>query len=481
MEKALVDQTSALDPTEFIYAKLKDSTCYDRRIRPNAGITPKNVNVSLYVSSIDSITETTMDYRMTVFLRMRWIDPRNFRKVFLAAFSICKLQPANFCFRHGIWIPDLFFFNEKKAAFHEIITQNRLLRISPNGSIYVSIRISIVLSCHMQLEKFPMDMQQCYIQAESFGYNMNDLAFKWSADKSIDMPGGIALPQFKIMGHKLADCTKSYTSGQYTCLRATFVLKREIGYYMIQIYIPSFLIVVLSWVSFWIAVEATPARVSLGITTVLTITSMRSEAGSSLPKVSYVKAIDIWLSLCMAFVFAALLEFAVANYLSRQKNGILYKNSIRTYELKQLLQKIISRTDGKNSSNGNITRRNKHHRKQEKNNYKHRSDLYSNGVSTMNNQLDPYYENKEEYYVEYSPEENIQSIEAELAKAKKENKEAKEYYKKLSTRLEIECRILFPLSFFGFLVCYIVYYYFITDDSTTVMQGMTPYDEFAEE
>ena len=135
------------------------------------------------------------------------------------------------------------------------------------------------------------------------------------------MPGGIALPQFKIMGHKLADCTKSYTSGQYTCLRATFVLKREIGYYMIQIYIPSFLIVVLrnpwkfkneskillehifwlfrSWVSFWIAVEATPARVSLGITTVLTITSMRSEAGSSLPKVSYVKAIDIWLSLCM--------------------------------------------------------------------------------------------------------------------------------------------------------------------------------------
>ncbi|CAG5110093.1 Oidioi.mRNA.OKI2018_I69.chr2.g4533.t1.cds [Oikopleura dioica] len=210
---------------------------------------------------------------------------------------------------------------------------------------------------------------------------------------------------------------------------------------------------------------------------------MRSEAGSSLPKVSYVKAIDIWLSLCMAFVFAALLEYAVANYLSRQRNGILYKNSIRTYELKQLLHKIVSRSNGGKDSQA-VNRRRKNHRKQERNNYKHRSDLYSNGhidKYSLNNQMDPYYDNKEEYYVEYSPEENKQSIEAELAKAKKENKEAQEYYKKLSTKLEIECRILFPLSFFGFLICYIVYYYYITDDSVEVMQGMTAYNETADE
>lgn len=139
------------------------------------------------------------------------------------------------------------------------------------------------------------------MQIESFGYNTNDVLFQWDTSNgySIDMGSGLELPQFRILGHRTTDCTKTYTSGKYTCIRADFILEREIGYYMIQIYIPSFLIVVLSWVSFWIAVEATPARVSLGITTVLTITSMRSEAASSLPKVSYVKAIDIWLSLCM--------------------------------------------------------------------------------------------------------------------------------------------------------------------------------------
>ena len=34
-------------------------------------------------------------------------------------------------------------------------------------------------------------------------------------------------------------------------------------------YVPSLLIVVLSWVSFWINIEAAPARTALGITTVL--------------------------------------------------------------------------------------------------------------------------------------------------------------------------------------------------------------------
>ena len=63
--------------------------------------------------------------------------------------------------------------------------------------------------------------------------------------EAIDMGLGLELPQFSILGHRTADCTKTYTSGQYTCIRADFVLEREIGYYMIQIYIPSFLIVVL--------------------------------------------------------------------------------------------------------------------------------------------------------------------------------------------------------------------------------------------
>jgi len=77
---------------------------------------------------------------------------------------------------------------------------------------------------------------------------------------------------------------------------------------------PSILIVMLSWVSFWINHEATSARVALGITTVLTMTTISTGVRASLPRISYVKAIDIYLVTCFVFVFAALLEYAAVNY-----------------------------------------------------------------------------------------------------------------------------------------------------------------------
>lgn len=75
------------------------------------------------------------------------------------------------------------------------------------------------------------------------------------------------------------------SKGKFTCIEVKFHLERQMGYYLIQMYIPSLLIVILSWVSFWINMDAAPARVGLGITTVLTMTTQSSGSRASLPKV----------------------------------------------------------------------------------------------------------------------------------------------------------------------------------------------------
>lgn len=77
------------------------------------------------------------------------------------------------------------------------------------------------------------------------------------------------------------------------------------------------MIVMLSWVSFWLNIDGVAARTSLGLLTVLTMTTMSSTARSELPRVSYIKAMDVWLAMCLVFVFAALIEFANVNVLSR--------------------------------------------------------------------------------------------------------------------------------------------------------------------
>lgn len=97
-------------------------------------------------------------------------------------------------------------------------------------------------------------------------------------------------------------------------------LRRNHGYYITQIYVPSALVVILSWVNFWLTVDAVPARISLGLLTVLTTTTQSTSFFSNLQKVSYIKALDVWLAVCMLFVFAALLEFAYVNVTYRVTN-----------------------------------------------------------------------------------------------------------------------------------------------------------------
>ncbi|NXC48757.1 GLRA3 protein, partial [Penelope pileata] len=308
-----------MSPSDFLDKLMGRMSGYDARIRPNFKGPPVNVTCNIFINSFGSIAETTMDYRVNIFLRQNWNDPR-------LAYSeypddSLDLDPSML---DSIWKPDLFFANEKGANFHEVTTDNKLLRIFKNGNVLYSIRLTLILSCPMDLKNFPMDVQTCIMQLESFGYTMNDLIFEWQEKGAVQVAEGLTLPQFLLKEEKdLCYCTKHYNTGKFTCIEVRFHLERQMGYYLIQMYIPSLLIVILSWVSFWINMDAAPARVALGITTVLTMTTQSSGSRASLPKVSYVKAIDIWMAVCLLFVFSALLEYAAVNFVSRQHKELL--------------------------------------------------------------------------------------------------------------------------------------------------------------
>lgn len=75
------------------------------------------------------------DYRVNVFLRQQWNDPRLAYREYPD--DSLDLDPSML---DSIWKPDLFFANEKGANFHEVTTDNKLLRIFKNGNVLYSIR-----------------------------------------------------------------------------------------------------------------------------------------------------------------------------------------------------------------------------------------------------------------------------------------------------------------------------------------------------
>ncbi|MGH0179862.1 UNVERIFIED_CONTAM: hypothetical protein FKN15_002800 [Acipenser sinensis] len=72
------------------------------------------------------------------------------------------------------------------------------------------------------------------------GYTMNDLIFEWLDISPVQVAEGLTLPQFILKDEKdLGYCTKYYNTGKFTCIEVKFHLERQMGYYLIQMYIPS--------------------------------------------------------------------------------------------------------------------------------------------------------------------------------------------------------------------------------------------------
>uniref|UniRef100_T1JD84 Neurotransmitter-gated ion-channel transmembrane domain-containing protein n=1 Tax=Strigamia maritima TaxID=126957 RepID=T1JD84_STRMM len=94
-----------------------------------------------------------------------------------------------------------------------------------------------------------------------------------------------------------------------------FTFERRILQNILIIFLPSILIIILSWISFWLDVDLAAPRVALGQTSLLTLAAQFNHVQRNLPAVSTVKALDVWMFTCIFLAFGSLLEFAIAyNY-----------------------------------------------------------------------------------------------------------------------------------------------------------------------
>ncbi|XP_010591476.1 gamma-aminobutyric acid receptor subunit delta [Loxodonta africana] len=310
---------------------------YARNFRPGIGGPPVNVALALEVASIDHISEVNMEYTMTIFLHQSWRDSR------LSYSHTNETLGLDSRFVDRLWLPDTFIVNAKSAWFHDVTVENKLIRLQPDGVILYSTRITSTVACDMDLAKYPMDEQECMLDLESYGYSSEDIVYYWSENQEqIHGLDKLQLAQFTITSFRFTTELMNFKSaGQFPRLSLRFHLRRNRGVYIIQSYMPSILLVAMSWVSFWISQAAVPARVSLGITTVLTMTTLMVSARSSLPRASAIKALDVYFWICYVFVFAALVEYAFAHfnadYRKKQKAKVKVKEQKAKIDVKNAI------------------------------------------------------------------------------------------------------------------------------------------------
>nr|XP_060620955.1 gamma-aminobutyric acid receptor subunit alpha-6 isoform X2 [Anolis sagrei ordinatus] len=344
-----------------ILDKLLDG--YDNRLRPGFGGrgTPgavTEVKTDIYVTSFGPVSDVEMEYTMDVFFRQTWVDER------LKFGGPTEILRLNNLMVSKIWTPDTFFRNGKKSIAHNMTTPNKLFRIMQNGTILYTMRLTINADCPMRLVNFPMDGHACPLKFGSYAYPKSEIIYTWKKGPlySVEIPQeSSSLLQYDLIGQTVSSETIKSNTGEYVIMTVYFHLQRKMGYFMIQIYTPCIMTVILSQVSFWINKESVPARTVFGITTVLTMTTLSISARHSLPKVSYATAMDWFIAVCFAFVFSALIEFAAVNYFTNLQTQRAMRKAARAAALAAALSaatvpaedEIVSHSD----SNCNLKKR----------------------------------------------------------------------------------------------------------------------------
>nr|CAD2146873.1 unnamed protein product [Meloidogyne enterolobii] len=302
--------------TDVIDHILYDTTVhYNRHKIPSDPVT---VRIELWIQEVTSVSELTQDFEIDLYVNEFWEDP---------ALSYDYLRPCkgnlsfDYTFLDSIWIPNTCFINSKSAQIHSSPFRNVFLMIFPNGSIWSCWRIKSTGPCIMDLHKFPMDSINCLLTFESYNYNRNEVRMVWNKPKPVQMFKDIELPDFYMVNYSITSRRQRYAAGVWDELTVSFQFQRRYGWYLLQGFYPTFLFIFISWIPFYLGPKAIPARTMIGVNILLAMIFQFGSIIRNLPRVSYIKAIDLWILCGMTFIFATLVELAAIGFKMRKEDG----------------------------------------------------------------------------------------------------------------------------------------------------------------
>ncbi|XP_069156328.1 glycine receptor subunit alpha-4 isoform X1 [Procambarus clarkii] len=288
---------------------------YDKRIRPPVKDGPLRVNVSVHLLSLSSPDESSLIYEVELLLHQQWYDPRlqhndAGRHLYLSGMHHLS----------DIWLPDTYFIMRGEFKY-DLSQDNIALKIGRRGNVTYTIRRYLILSCEGNINKFPFDDPSCTFAMESISYEKHELTYDWlNNGTSLVKSKKLRLLNAYMIMNRTVECDNNFDwRGDYSCLRVNLEFSRDDAFYYSTVFFPGIILVTSSFITFWLEWNAVPARVMIGVTTMLNFFTTSNSFRSTLPVVSNLSAMNVWDSVCMFFIYGSLLEFVVVNYVGRKR------------------------------------------------------------------------------------------------------------------------------------------------------------------
>ncbi|XP_024086313.1 glycine receptor subunit alpha-4 isoform X19 [Cimex lectularius] len=306
---------------EILDALLKAER-YDKRLLPPVPGT-LTVNMSVLLLSLASPDESSLKYEVEFLLQQQWFDPR------LQYWNKSDYDFLNAIHHHEeVWLPDTYFIMH--GDFKDpLIPVHFALRIFRNGTVNYLMRRHLILSCQGALHIFPFDDPQCSFAMESISYEQSAITYVWKNDEGTlrKSPSLTTLNAYLIQNQTIACPTKASWRGNYSCLKVDLIFTRDRAFYFTTVFIPGIILVTSSFITFWLEWNAVPARVMIGVTTMLNFFTTSNSFRGTLPVVSNLTAMNVWDGVCMCFIYASLLEFVCVNYVGRKRplHNVVYR------------------------------------------------------------------------------------------------------------------------------------------------------------
>uniref|UniRef100_A0A0M3K5M4 Neur_chan_LBD domain-containing protein n=1 Tax=Anisakis simplex TaxID=6269 RepID=A0A0M3K5M4_ANISI len=227
-----------IDDALVITELLKD---YDKFKLP--GGSNVQVSVEIWVQEVSKIIEITSEFELDIYVTEKWIDP---------SLAYDHLNPCK--------------------------------------------KIKLTGPCSNALRTFPIDQQKCMLFYESFNHNYEQVAMEWTetAPPITILKQNITLPDYVLVDFTATSVRRLYPPGIWNELIATFTFQRLYGFYILQVYVPAYISVFISWVSFYLGPHNIPSRTTVGVNSLLALTYQCTlfqfgSVVSNLPKTSDVK------------------------------------------------------------------------------------------------------------------------------------------------------------------------------------------------